>query len=498
MSDEIPDVLPTSAGGTAPSKGHGHPRGHNGGMGGGKGGGGARLTEGLVSKQILNLTRYLLMGTLATMSFQLADAYFVAQLGTSALAALAFTFPMVMILHAIALGLGTGVTSVVSRAVGNGELDKARVLTSDAIILAFIVALIFAIGGLLLVEPLYDAMGAEPHVLENIKSYMHVWFVGMPVMIVPLIANSVIRAFGDAKFPSLIMGGTAILNIFLDPILIFGFGPIPGYGLQGAAIALLISRFVTFALSLYVLQARVHGVSYKVPSFGRLLHSWNQLLHIALPSTATQLIQPVSAGILTTLIASYGATAVAAYGIATRIEMFALIFVMSLSIAIAPFVGQNAGAGRLDRVRDAIKFAYKASLAYGVVVAGILAMAGGFIAHEFSDDGAVIALAAFYLLVVPVSYGCMGIINISSGSLNAMARPMPAMVIGAAKSMVIQIPCAYAGSILYGIKGVFMGIAASTLTVAIIAFILARRTVRSELQRADASAIPQTATSAAE
>jgi putative MATE family efflux protein len=493
MSDDVIESVPPDSAGRPDAKGpvKSGRRGH---------GGGTKLTEGPVSKQILKLTRYLLMGTLATMSFQLADAYFVAQLGTSALAALAFTFPMVMILHAIALGLGTGVTSVVSRAVGNGEIDRARVLTSDAIILAFLVAVVFAIAGLLLVEPLYDAMGAEPHVLENIKAYMHVWFVGMPIMIVPLIANSVIRAFGDAKFPSMIMGGTAILNIFLDPLFIFGAGPVPGFGLKGAAYALLISRFVTFVLSLYVLQVRVHGVSYKVPSLDRLLHSWKQLLHIALPSTATQLIQPVSAGILTTLIASYGATAVAAYGVATRIEMFALIFVMSLSIAIAPFVGQNAGAHRIDRVEEAISFSYKASLCYGIIVATILAFAGGFIAHEFSDDEAVIALAAFYLLVVPISYGCMGIINISSGSLNSLARPLPAMIIGASKSMVIQIPCAYIGSTLFGIKGVFLGIATSTFIVATIAFVLARRTLKSEMLRhlSRATPSPQTAPSPAE
>lgn len=476
MSEEIvPDVPPeVPAAPKQGSKGHGG-KGHEGGRGG------TRLTEGPVQGQILKLTRYLLMGTVATMSFQLADAYFVAQLGTAELAALAFTFPMVMILHAIALGLGTGVTSVVSRAYGNGELHRARVLTSDSIILSFIIALLFAIGGIMFGENVFVAMGAEPQVLVHIMEYMHIWFFGMPVMIVPLIANSVIRAFGDAKFPSLIMAGTAILNIILDPILIFGAWFIPGYGLAGAAYALMISRFLTFVLSLYVLHVRVMGLDYEWPTFKRLIQSWDQLLHIALPATATQLIQPVSAAILTTLIASYGATAVAAYGVATRIEMFSLIFVMSLSIAIAPFVGQNAGGGRIDRVKEAINFSYKASLIYGICVAAILAVIGGFVAHEFSDDPAVITLAAFYLLVVPISYGCMGIINVSSGSLNALAKPMPAMVIGVSKTMLFQIPCAYAGSMLYGIKGVFIGMAISTFAVAVIAFVLARRAVNGEL-----------------
>ena len=470
MSDDVADLpQPPIEPPAKPKRGHGGARG------------GVKLTEGPVRKKILGLTRYLLMGTIATMSFQLADAYFVAQLGTRELAALAFTFPMVMILHAIALGLGTGVTSVVSRAVGEGEIARARVLTTDSLFLAFAIALVFAIGGYFAVDPLFKAMGAQPDVLVQIKDYIYVWFFGMPVMIVPLIANSVIRAYGDAKSPSLIMAGSAVLNIFLDPIFIFGAWFIPGFGLAGAAYALLISRFVTFTLSLFVLHSRVHGMVYTLPTITRMLDSWRQLLHIALPATATQLIQPVSAAILTTLIASFGASAIAAYGVATRIEMFSLIFVMSLSIAMGPFVGQNAGAGRMDRVKEAMTFAYKAVLIYGVIVAGLLAVFGSFLAHEFSEDPAVIALAGYYLLIVPLSYGCMGIINISSGSLNSMAKPMPAMLIGVSKSMLVQLPCAYMGATLYGVKGVFMGMATASALVAMLAFILARRTINGEV-----------------
>jgi len=469
MSDDVTAAAPLPA---APPQRRGGAHGTRGGV---------KLTDGPVRKQVLNLTRYLLLGTIATMSFQVADAYFVAQLGTNELAALAFTFPMVMILHAIALGLGTGVTSVVSRVVGEGDIQRARILTTDSLILALLVAVVFAVGGALAVDPLFTAMGAPPEVLSHIKDYMHVWFMGMPIMILPLIANSVIRAYGDAKSPSLIMGGSAVLNIFLDPIFIFGAWIVPGYGLAGAAYALLISRTVTFVLSIFVLQYRVHGMISGRPHAARVIQSWRQLLHIALPSTATQLIQPVSAAILTTLIASYGATAVAAYGVATRVEMFSLIFVMSLSIAMGPFVGQNAGAGRIDRVKEAVRFAYRAVMVYSVVIAAILALFGGVIANEFSEDAAVVSMATFYLLTVPISYGCMGIINISSGSLNSLAKPMPAMVIGASKSMLVQVPCAYAGSMLYGVKGVFLGMAASSFIVAVLAFVLARRTINGEL-----------------
>jgi putative MATE family efflux protein len=411
------------------------------------------------------------------MTFQLADAYFVAQLGTDELAALAFTFPVVMILHAIAVGLGTGVTSVVARAFGSGDMAAARVLTTDSILLAFLIAVAFAVLGALTMHPLFVLLGAEPHIIDLVESYMRVWFYAMPIMVVPLIANAVIRAFGDAKFPSLIMAVAAVINIILDPILIFGAFGIPGLGLAGAAVALLIARLVTFVGSLFVLHYRMHALSYDLPRPARVVASWRELLHIGLPATGTQMIMPVSSAIMTSLIASFGAGAIAAYGIATRVEMFSLIFIMALSISIAPFVGQNAGAGRLDRVKEAMAFAQKAALAYGLAIALLLFTAGHWIAGEFSQSPEVIAMAGFYLMAVPVSYGCAGVINTASSCLNALAKPMPAMVIGVAKSLVLQVPFAYAGAALYGIKGVFIAMALTTFVVAAMAVVMVRRTL---------------------
>ncbi|MCB2106532.1 MAG: MATE family efflux transporter [Rhodobacteraceae bacterium] len=437
--------------------------------------GGKRLTEGDVKRTILSLAGFMMLGSLATMTFQLADAYFVAQLGTGPLAALAFTFPVVMILHAIALGLGTGVTSVVARAYGHGDMPSARVLTSDSILLACVIALFFAVAGKLSIHPLFQLLGAKEDILLLVESYMNVWFFGMPFMVVPLIANAVIRAFGDAKAPSLIMAISAVINIILDPILIFGAFGIPQLGLMGAAIALLLARAFTFVASVFVLHYRMHALTYELPSLSRLKSSWGDLLHIGLPATGTQMITPFSSAILTSLIASFGAASIAAYGISTRIEMFSMIFVMGMSISIAPFVGQNAGAGRVDRVKEAMSFAHKATLVYGIAIAVLLFTAGRWIAGEFSDSPDVVSVAAFYLATVPISYGCMGIINTSSSCLNALAKPMPAMVIGMSKTLVLQIPFAYAGSYFFGIRGVFMGMAATTFVVAGIALFLVRR-----------------------
>jgi len=442
--------------------------------------GGRDLTTGSVRRQFLNLTAFMAIGAVMSMTFQVVDTFFVAQLGTEELAAMAFTFPVVMILHAIAVGLGTGVTVVVSRVVGSGVGGESKVLATDSLFLAMLVTAVCSAVGLMTIDPLFRLLGAGPEVLPLIHDYMEIWYVGMVFMIVPLIANSVIRAHGDAKFPSMIMSVSALLNIILDPILIFGLFGTPRLELEGAALATVIARLVSFVAALWVLHHRMHALNYEVPTLRRLRVNWGKILHIGLPSTGTQLIVPVSMGILTKLIASFGAVAVAAYGIATRVEMFALIFMMATAIAMGPFVGQNAGAKQIGRVKEAVRFALQANFAYGIAIAILLAVFREQIALVFSDDNDVVRVASIYLLILPITYPILALVNISSQTFNSLARPMPAMVIGALKSMVLQVPLAYAGAAVGGIQGVFVGMALSTVIVAVVAYVWLRRIMRLE------------------
>ncbi|MEQ9444316.1 MAG: MATE family efflux transporter [Rhodospirillaceae bacterium] len=446
---------------------------------------GKDLTTGPVNRHIIKLSAYMAMGAVASMTFQVVDTYFVAQLGTAELAAMAFTFPVVMILHAIAIGLGTGVTAVVSRFVGGGSRDSSagedsKAIATDSLILAVLITGVFSIIGFMTIDPVFTLLGAEGEVLLLIHDYMDIWYMGIAFMIVPLIGNAVIRAHGDAKFPSMIMMTAAILNMILDPILIFGLFGAPRMELEGAALATVLARGVTFVAALSVLHFRMNALTYEFPTLNRLRNNWRQILNIGLPSTATQLIVPVSSGVLTALIASFGAVAVAAFGVATRVEMFALIFMMATSIAMGPFVGQNAGAGRIDRVRQALRFTFQASAVYGLVMAVVLAAFGEQVGQIFSDDADVVRLAAFYLLVVPLSYPVLSVIAISSQTFNSLAKPMPAMVIGAAKSMLLQVPLAYAGAALGGIQGVFLSMSLSTVLVSALAYVWIKRTIKQQ------------------
>ncbi len=188
----------------------------------------------------------MVLGMLGLIIFNLVDTYFVSLLGTTELVAISFTFPVVLVVNSIALGIGQGTASVVSRAAGAKDKTKLVRYATESLTLGVMVVLCFVLIGLLTIEPLFTALGADAQVMPYIKSYMEVWYLGMVFVVIPMVGNNSIRALGDTKSPSLVMVVAAVANSILDPMFIFGMGPIPAMGVRGAAIATVLSRCITF------------------------------------------------------------------------------------------------------------------------------------------------------------------------------------------------------------------------------------------------------------
>ena len=185
-------------------------------------------------------------------------------------------------------------------------------------------------------------------------------------MIIPMVGNSAIRATGDTKTPSLIMFISALVNTVLDPLLIFGIGPFPAWGLEGAAAATVFARAISLSISFFILYKREKMIIFKPPVFQEWYDSWKKILYIGLPAAGTNLIIPVSMGIITRFVSGFGVEAVAALGVATRVESFSLTVIMALSSVIIPFVGQNFGAGKIDRIRKAVRLSQNFSFFWGI------------------------------------------------------------------------------------------------------------------------------------
>ncbi|MDX2144565.1 MAG: MATE family efflux transporter [Rhodospirillaceae bacterium] len=451
------------------------------------------LTEGPVRGQLLKLSGFMAFGIIASLISTLADTYFIAKLGTLELAALTFSFPVVLLVISLSIGFGTGVVSVISRTVGEGDQASVKALGTDSIVLATALTAVISVIGYFTIDPLFRLLGANEAVLPLIHQYMAIWYLGTVLQIIPQVGSSVIRAHGDARTPSMLMAMAAVVNAVLDPILIFGWGPIPAMGIEGAAWAGNVSRLFLIVAFGVVIQRGMNALAPVSFSRARLVDSWGRLLHIALPSTATQLVSPLASGIITAIIASHGTVAVAAFGIATRVEMFAFIYIMAIAIAVAPFVGQNAGAKRFDRVKEAIDFSIRFSIVGGLIVALILAVAGHWLASRFATDPEVVRLATLYFYIVPISYALAGIVAVGMSAWNALAMPLAASMVGLSRSIIITVPFVFVGSWLGGIEGVFWANSAASVAVGAGAWWWLHRTVYRKANEAPVDIVPNAA-----
>ena len=194
------------------------------------------LTEGPVAGHLRRILLPMIVGVTAVMSVSVVDTYFVGQLGALQLAAISFCFPVVITVTSIAIGLGAGASSCVARAAGRKDEDRVHRLVTDALILTTVVIGIVSLAGWFLTEPLFRALGAEDNLIPYIVDYMHTWFAGVIFIAMPIVANGVLRSLGDARAPAAFMVLIAVVNVILDPIFIFGWGPVPAFGVQGAAI----------------------------------------------------------------------------------------------------------------------------------------------------------------------------------------------------------------------------------------------------------------------
>ena len=439
----------------------------------------ARLTQGPVDKTLITLSRHMAIGIVSIILFNVVDTFYVGQLGAKELAAISFTFPVTMLVISLALGLSIGTSALVSRAIGSGNHDKVKRLTTDCLLLAFILVLLVALVGYLTINPIFTALGASPQQIALLHPYMSIWFIGVGLVVIPMVGNSAIRATGDTKTPSRVMMVAAGVNVVLDPLLIFGIGPFPRLELTGAAIATLISYSMTLLFGMWVLVCRENMLSFSLPRWEEVWHSWRSLLKLALPAATTNMMAPLTIGILTHIAANYGDSAVAALGVGTRIESLAMIGVMALSSVLVPFIGQNRGAKKHSRVSDSIQFAIKFTILWGGAICILLAISAPIISRIFSDNAEVIQLTQIFLWVIPISYTGMGLIIVASATYNAFHQPKVAAALVFTRLFILMIPMALIGAYFWQVEGIFVGVMVANILAGGLAYTQLKRKISS-------------------
>lgn len=432
------------------------------------------LTQGDIKKHLVRLTGPMIFGILGVTIFNLVDTYFVGLIGTNELAALSFTFPIILTFSSLTLGISTGVTAVVSKAAGRSNQQELKALVFDSMVMALLFVILFIITGFLVLKPVLNLMKAEDEIIPIVMQYMRIWMPGMVFVVFPMVGNGIIRALGDTKTPGIVMIIAGVANAILDPLFIFGIGPFPELGVAGAAIATVIGRFITFCVMIYVLMKREKVLVLQKRKLKQMTEHWKEILIVAMPDGLSKIILPLGSGLITGMIAIYGVASVAGFGIAVKMEGFIILIANSIASILIPFAGQNIGAGKFDRVKKIFSY----SSGFIIMLQGflflVLLFTAPVLAGLFSKDSEVIKVTAMYIRIVSVAYGAKGIILLSSSLLNVMRRPLFAAAVNVAQMFVVFIPLAYLGNLWFGIYGIFAALTISLIIAGIAAWFLAK------------------------
>lgn len=423
-----------------------------------------------IALTLRNMTLPMVVGMLALMTFGLVDTFFIGMLGTQELAAISFTFPVTFTVISLNIGLGIGTSAVIAKLLGAGQHDQAKETATGALMLTMVLAIVLAIIGVLSMEPIFRLMGADERQVVHIQEYMLVWYAAGVFLAMPMVGNSVLRASGDTKTPSYVMAFGGLINVILDPILIFGWGPVPAFGIQGAAMATLIAWAVGLLYILYILAVKRKLIEPKLLNLQQLKRSTGGILKIGVPAAGANMLTPVSAGVVTAIVADFGPEAVAAWGVGGRLESIASIVVLSLSMSLPPLISQNFGANKLERVGQAYSFCVKFVIVWQLIIFTILALLAGVIANIFTNEQKVASTIVMFLVIVPLGYGMQGVTILTNSSFNAMHMPMSALSLNVMRLFVFFVPFSLIGSYWFGLAGLFWAAVSANIVVGCIAF----------------------------
>jgi putative MATE family efflux protein len=437
----------------------------------------------------MRLTVPMFLGISSMILASMIDTIYIGWIGTQQLAAVSFSFPLVMGLSSVSMGLGIGATSIMSRTLGRGDRARAYVLGTHTLLLVMILVISLAIFGRIFGAHLFRVMGADDVILPMVTAYMNVWFIGLPLFALPMVAMSMLRALGNARVPGTLMSAGAAMQVVLAPALIFGLPGIhEGIGYTGSAWAFVTSRFLTLIATAYVLTRR--GMITPLGAWPTVFKSWREVLRIGVPSIMTNLVGPVSMGVVFGLLAKYGHAVVAGFGVAVRIESLAVMILMALSSSISPMVGQNWGAGNHARIDAALRFGYRFSFAWGAFIFVILATFGRGIVGLINSDPAVVEATYHYLLIVPLTYSTMGVSMVSGSCFVALGKPLPSLLLTITRMVLIYVPLALLGDRLFGYQGIFGAAAVANVLVAGASYVWVMRMLHDARATLPVSATP--------
>ena len=403
----------------------------------------AKLTRGSIPGHLVSQTLPMIIGVAAIMSIGLVDAYFIGQLGSQQLAAISFIFPITVAMSSLGVGIMVGINSVVARALGEGDDDKAARRANFGIVFAMCCGVVLAVALSLVLDPLFGLMNADDELLPLIGSYMRPFLFGFPLLLAIMGLNGVLRGQGEARKTSLVSITYAAANWVLDPLLITGALGFEGFGIAGAAYATVIGWLLGVGMAWRLMRSTPLPVDFGLLRRCSLVEPMKAILRVAGPAAFSNAINPIGLSVLTALVAVEGQSAVAGFGAAGRLQSFAVVPLLGLSGSIGAIVGQNWGANQKARAKQATLYAGGFCIAWGLAIAVALFAAGDWFAGFFTEEQAVADEFARYLAIAAWGYAGYGLLIVGNGMLNAVDKAGWALAQSCFRVFAVMVPFAW-------------------------------------------------------
>ncbi|MCB1702398.1 MAG: MATE family efflux transporter [Halioglobus sp.] len=439
----------------------------------------AVFLRGSTMRHVVVMTSASTVGLLAMFAVDMVDMYFLTLLGEQELAAaVGFAGTLLFFLVSVSIGLQIALGALVARAEGSHRRDLASRYCSSAMTFNFLVAAVISAIGWFNLPGLLGLLGAKGLTLEYAQSYAGILLPSMPILVLGMSAATGVRALGDARRSMWATVLGSLVNAVLDPLFIFTFD----WGLEGAALASVVARLVVLVVAWHAL-AVVHKLPCRITR-DQFLADLKPIMAIAGPAVLTNIATPIGGSFVLITMSRYGDSAVAGAAIMGRITPLAMAAVFALSGAIGPIVGQNAGAGRYDRVRSTLASAASFNVIYVAMVWLLMWLAADFIAGAFSASGLARELIVFYCHFLVGAFVFNGLLFVSNASFNNLHHAHWATAFNFGRALLGTIPAVYLGAHWYGPWGVMAGEAVGSMlfgSLAIVAaFVLVSRLEREQ------------------
>jgi len=427
-------------------------------------------------KQLLRLALPIMGANLLQTLYNLADTFFLGRLGKEQVSAPTIAFNIIMFLIVFAGGMGMAGTTLISQSKGKQDQDKVDYYVSQTFTGMLLLSILLGGIGLLLMRPILLLLQVPDSVYPYVLSYMRIIFMGLPFMFLSFILRSVLQGIGDSITPLKIQIVTIVLNVILDPLLIFGIGPFPALSVAGAAIATVIARFSGSVIALYILISGRKGVQLKKKYLKPRKQALMLIGKIGIPASIGHGISALGFTVLQGLVNTLGAAVIAAFGIGSRIINSFNMPAMGISQATAVLVGQNLGAKKPDEAGRIVGKAVKAVLIFIVTGMTLTFFFGRHLVQFFIDDPEVIALGAQQFRIVSVSVVFFSVFTVLNGAFQGGGDTKPIMILNISRLWLVRVPLAYlliftAG---WGAAGIWWAMFASNFSVAAVNIILFR------------------------